>query len=262
MYPDACREQLFTQRHHWASVPCIVIPWIDPQSPLPAASTALDRDSNWPGLVCASEDLSASRLREAYSQGLFPWYSDEQPVLWWSPDPRMLLPTAQFKLRRSLRQRIRQLRQGRYELRVDTQFHAVMQACASVPRKGQDGTWITPAIRAAYGQLHADGMAHSVEIWSEGRLVGGLYAVNLGRAVFGESMFALEPDTSKLALAALVALCRAQGAAWIDCQQDTSHLTSLGAGPIARAEFLRLLHEALPAPALDWEWRPVYWDTF
>lgn len=226
-----------------------MIPWIKPGEPLPAAHTARTSPN---GLVCASLDLSARRLVEAYSRGLFPWYSDGQPVLWWSPDPRMVLRLAQFRLHRSLIKRLRAVhREQRWRISLDRCFAQVMQACAE-PRPGQPGTWITDQIRSAYGELHRLGLAHSVEVWRDQQLIGGLYGVALGRMFFGESMFARETDSSKCALAALVKLLGDQGFEAIDCQQNTAHLDSLGANEIPRTEFLALCTRLIAQPAPDW----------
>ena len=227
-----------------------MIPWLSAGDSFPPLDTALD-DPN--GLLAASEGLSWQRLLAAYSHGIFPWYSAGQPVLWWSPDPRMVLFTDEFKLSRSLRKTVAS---GRFELRVDSAFDDVMQGCAS-PREGQDGTWITSAVRRGYGDLFERGFAHSVESWRDGELVGGLYGVAIGRMFFGESMFALEADASKVALAHLVRQLRQWQFPMIDCQQQTAHLASLGARPIARVEFAaslsRLVHlvhldHAMPLP--------------
>ena len=216
-----------------------MIPWLHKGDPFPPIETALD-DPN--GLLAASEDLSWQRLLAAYSHGIFPWYSAGQPVLWWSPDPRMVLFTDEFKLSRSLRKTVAS---GRFEMRVDTAFDDVMQGCAA-PRDGQDGTWITEAVRRGYGELFDRGFAHSVESWRDNDLVGGLYGVAIGRMFFGESMFAREPDASKVALVALVQQLRKWEFPMIDCQQQTAHLATLGARPIPRDEFAatlsRLVH--------------------
>ena len=211
-----------------------MIPWLHEDDPFPPLDAALD-DPN--GLLAASEDLSSERLLAAYSQGIFPWYSAGQPVLWWSPDPRMVLPTAEFKMSRSLR---RAVDSGKFEIKVDTTFDAVMRGCAA-PRADQDGTWITEAVRAAYGALFRHGYAHSVEAWRDGELVGGLYGVAIGRMFFGESMFARQTDASKVALAHLVRQLRVWEFPLIDCQQQTAHLASMGARPIARSEFAKAL---------------------
>ena len=211
-----------------------MIPWLHPGEPFPPLEAALE-DPN--GLLAASEDLTPARLLAAYTRGIFPWYSAGQPVLWWSPDPRMVLHTAEFKVSRSLR---RVVQSARFEIRVDTAFDDVMRACAA-PRDEFGGTWITDAIRAGYGALHRQGYAHSVESWREGELVGGLYGVAIGRMFFGESMFARQTDASKVALAHLVRQLRAWEFPLIDCQQQTAHLGSLGARPIPRAEFAKAI---------------------
>ena len=211
-----------------------MIPWLHPGEPFPPLEAALE-DPN--GLLAASEDLTPARLLAAYTRGIFPWYSAGQPVLWWSPDPRMVLHTAEFKMSRSLR---RVVQAARFEIRVDTAFDDVMRACAA-PRDEFGGTWITDAIRAGYGALHRQGYAHSVESWREGELVGGLYGVAIGRMFFGESMFARQTDASKVALAHLVRQLRAWEFPLIDCQQQTAHLGSLGARPIPRAEFAKAI---------------------
>ncbi len=208
-----------------------VIPWLGPDTPFPPLAAALDEPN---GLLAASRDLSARRLLEAYSRGIFPWYSGDQPVLWWSPDPRMVLFVDEFKVARSLRKR---LRQRTVEIRADTSFRDVIESCAAVLRPGQSGTWITPQIVDAYTDLHRLGYAHSVEAWRDGELVGGLYGVAIGRVFFGESMLALEADASKVALVHLVAILRWLGVPMIDCQQETEHLASFGARPIPRAQF-------------------------
>jgi len=173
-------------------------------------------------------------LLDAYRQGIFPWYSGDQPVLWWSPDPRMVLFLDAFRVARSLRKRVKQ---QAVEVRADTAFRDVIEACANVLRPGQSGTWITPAIIDAYTALHKRGHAHSVEAWRDGELVGGLYGVAIGRMFYGESMFALEPDASKVALVHLVRVLRTLGFPMIDCQQETVHLASFGARPIPRDQF-------------------------
>jgi len=232
-----------------------MIPWLRPDAPFPPIDTALEEPD---GLLAASRDLTPERLLDAYARGIFPWYARDQPVLWWSPDPRTVLFVDEFHVTRSLRKRVKQ---QRFEIRVDSAFRAVMEACARVPRPGQAGTWITPAVVAAYGALHERGYAHSVEAWREGALVGGLYGVAIGRMFFGESMFALEPDASKVALVHLIAILRARGVPLVDCQMETAHLASFGARPIARRRFAelvaQLVHSAPPEdpwgmpPALD-----------
>jgi leucyl/phenylalanyl-tRNA--protein transferase len=278
--------------------------WVEPGEPLPEPERAL-REPN--GLLAAGRDLDADRLLEAYAHGIFPWFSRGQPVLWWSPDPRMVLFLDEFRITRSLRRTIRQRAErpqgraspspppegvkeawggpalpserpqgraspspppvgvkeasGRTELpserpgwriSTDEAFERVMRECAA-PRPDQDGTWIGEAIVAAYTALHRRGHAHSVELWHEDRLVGGLYGVAIGRMFYGESMFTRVPDASKMALAALVQGLLRAGFTVIDCQQNTAHLASLGAREIRRKDFLETVARltALPAPAWD-----------
>ncbi|MCY7315281.1 MAG: leucyl/phenylalanyl-tRNA--protein transferase [Rubrivivax sp.] len=237
--------------------------WIDDSLPLPPATRALGADSDAPGLVAAGGRVTPQRLEEAYRKGLFPWYSGGQPVLWWSPDPRMVLPVKSFKLSHSLRKTLRRfLRSPGCAVRFDSHFEAVVQACAQTPREGQDGTWIVPAMLDAYTAWHRAGRVHSAETWIDGQLVGGLYFVNLGRMCFGESMFSHVSDASKIALAALVAACRARGIPLIDCQQNTGHLASLGAQEISRDAFLAHLADVLPQPApVDWTYDEAHWAT-
>ena len=222
-----------------------MIPWLREDDPFPPLRRALV-DPN--GLLAASDDLSAARILAAYRRGIFPWYSTGQPVLWWSPDPRMVLPTDELKVSRSLAKIVRN---RVFEIRVDTAFDDVMKACAE-PRPGQPGTWITDAVRSAYGRLHGLGHAHSVESWRDGRLVGGLYGVSIGRMFFGESMFARESDASKVALVHLVRQLRKWKFPIVDCQQQTAHLASLGAKAMPRTTFAdaleRLVHSPPPIP--------------
>ena len=236
--------------------------WIDDDTPLPSPQGALGPESEAPGLVAAGGQVHAARLLEAYRQGIFPWYSAGQPVLWWSPDPRMVLPVAAFRMSHSLRKRLRQFRRAPgCEMRFDHDFRAVMLACAQTPREGQDGTWIVPDMVQAYTALHRAGHAHSVETWIDGQCVGGLYFVNIGRMCFGESMFSHRTDASKLALAGLVAACRARGVPLIDCQQNTGHLASLGAREMPRSDFLAHLARAgVEAAPADWTYDDSAWD--
>lgn len=223
--------------------------WIEPGQALPPASHALRQPD---GLLAAGRDLTAARLREAYGKGIFPWFSPGDPVLWWSPDPRMVLFIDEFKVSRSFAKTLRRLRAEKcWTLRTNTAFGRVMRECAA-PRPGADGTWITPEIIAAYCELHAQGAAHSVEVWRDDELIGGLYGVSLGRMFFGESMFARETDASKVALAALVHLLCEAGYRVIDCQQDTRHLASLGARPIDRESFLAIVSQYTAEAAPDW----------
>ena len=228
-----------------------MLPWINAGDAFPHASEALD-DPN--GLLCAGLDLSAALVLKAYERGIYPWYSEDQPVLWWSPDPRMVLYPSNFTLHRSLR---KTLKHADYEIRVDTSFEAVMRACAD-PRPDQDGTWISDAVIDAYCDLHRAGFAHSVETWIDGELAGGLYGIALGRAFFGESMFMRRTDASKIAFTHLVVQLRRWGFELIDCQQQTRHLASIGAAPISREKFLveldRLVHSpATPPRAGAWQ---------
>jgi leucyl/phenylalanyl-tRNA--protein transferase len=213
---------------------------------------ALPPGSDAPGLLAAGGSLTPARLAQAYSKGVFPWYSDGQPVLWWSPDPRMVLFLDELKLHRSLVKTLRRVRrEGRWTIELDRDFEATMRACAQ-PRPDQDGTWITPAIVRAYVGLHRAGLAHSVEVREDGELIGGLYGVSIGRMFYGESMFTRRPDASKCALAALVFLLREHGFSVIDCQQATSHLASLGGREISRAVFLDRVASLTAQPPPDW----------
>ena len=218
-------------------------------------------DSPASGLLAASQSLDADRLVQAYQQGIFPWYSPGQPVLWWSPDPRMVLDPGAFRLHRSLRQSLRRwtARTGT-ELVFDRAFPEVIARCAGQPRPGQSGTWIVPAIVQAYTELHRRGLAHSAELWQDGQLVAGLYFVALGRALFGESMFTTVSDGSKMALCLLVSVARHYGIALIDCQQNTRHLASLGAREIPRAHFLNQLRDAAQQASIHWASETLYWQ--
>ena len=237
------------------------LPWLEPDDPLPDPMQAWGADAPAPGLLAAGGTLGVESLRAAYSQGTFPWYGPGQPILWWAPDPRMVLMVEEFKLHRSLLKTLKAFRNNpACEIRMNHSFHAVITACATKERDGQAGTWIVPEMIEAYTDLHRAGYAHSVETWVDGRLTGGLYCVALGKAVFGESMFAHTTDASKIALAALVSLCRHHGAEMIDCQQNTRHLASLGAREMSRAEFLAHVRQGMRLPALPWSFDPVYWN--
>lgn len=238
------------------------IPWLDADKALPLAATAHPKGSEISGLVAAGTDLSSQRLHEAYSLGIFPWFSEGQPVLWWSPNPRMVLKPESFKLHRSLRKTLLAfLASNQCEIRIDSAFEQVIQSCANVSRGGKLGSWIVPNMIRAYVDLHHAGFAHSVETWVDGELVGGLYCVALGRAVFGESMFALKTDASKIALSGLVALTKAQQVPWIDCQQNTTHLASLGAQEIERSIFIEGISAAQAKGSLDWQLQPIHWQA-
>ena len=238
------------------------IPWIEGDAAFPPPSSALGPDTGLAGLLAIGGDLSAERLQQAYRQGIFPWYSHGQPILWWSPDPRMVLKTADFKVARSLRKTLRRFAASpSCEVRVDTAFDRVIGYCAEVYRDGQIGTWITPDMQAAYRALHRQGTAHSFETWVEGELVGGLYGVCVGRMFFGESMFSRQPDASKIALAALVVACRQRGIEWIDCQQNTGHLASLGAHEVPRSEFeAHLARVTSLTPPGEWSYHRGEWS--
>ncbi|MBE7940153.1 MULTISPECIES: leucyl/phenylalanyl-tRNA--protein transferase [Ramlibacter] len=237
------------------------LPWLAPGDAFPDPSRAWDAAQPAPGLLAAGGALDVDSLRRAYSQGIFPWFSEGQPILWWSTDPRMVLQPQDFRLHRSLRKTLARLRTlPGFELRFDSDFEAVIRACAGSERPGQNGTWIVPQMVRAYLAFHAAGHAHSVETWLHGELVGGLYCVAIGQAVFGESMFTRVPDASKVALAGLVAFCRHHGVRQVDCQQNTRHLASLGAQEMPRRQFLSEVARAVRKPALDWRFDPVYWD--
>ena len=236
------------------------LPWLEAGEAFPPVAQAWGERDPVPGLLAGGADLSLATLEKAYAQGIFPWFSAGQPILWWSPDPRMVLPVSSFKLHRSLRRVIQSfLATPGCEVRVDHDFAAVIHACASAPREGQSGTWILPEMQAAYIALHHAGLAHSIETWADDQLIGGLYCTAVGQAVFGESMFARQADASKIALAALVALCRSQGVRLIDCQQNTPHLASLGAGEMPREAFCAQVAQAANQPPLHWRANSIEW---
>lgn len=203
------------------------------------------------GLLAIGGDLSAERLLLAYRLGIFPWYSKGQPILWWSPDPRLIIRPEEFHVSRRLRQK---LKKGGYEVTFDRAFASVIRACATVPRKGQTGTWITPEMEEAYIRLHELGFAHSAESWSEGKLAGGVYGVSLGRCFFAESMFFYRTDASKVALATLIQKLKSWGFHMIDAQMTSEHLLRLGAREIPRRLFLQWLKHALSFPTLRGPW--------
>lgn len=237
-----------------------MIPWLAPDSPFPDISTALTEQDGAPGLLAAGADLSADRLLDAYSQGIFPWFSDNQPILWWSTDPRMVLFTDRFTVSHSLHKTLKKVDQsiangGRWQVSFDSAFDKVIRACAA-PRSYASGTWISQQIIDGYSSLHQRGFAHSAEVWLDGELVGGAYGVCIGKMFYGESMFAQATDASKIALAYLVRLLKLQGVTMIDCQQETAHLASLGAAPISRAEFISHMKKAIRQEALT-NWQPI-----
>ena len=196
------------------------------------------------GIVAYGGDLHPSRLLLAYRSGIFPWYSKGDPILWWSPDPRLIMELEDFRLRRSLKKRLK-----RFEIRFDTAFERVMRECAAVPRPGQRGSWILDEVIEAYSELHALGYAHSIEAYLDGELVGGLYGIAIGRVFCGESMFARSSDASKAAFAVLVERLKEWGFDFIDCQVPTAHLKSLGAVEVSRHLFLERLKGAVEADA-------------
>lgn len=206
------------------------------------------------GLLAVGGDLAPDRILMAYHQGIFPWYSEGSPILWWSPDPRMILMTAELKISKSMRQ---VMRSGKFKITYDKAFEEVIEACGNVPRPGQDGTWLTQEMRLAYIQLHQLGFAHSVEVWREGRLVGGLYGLAIGSVFCGESMFSLESNASKAGFIDLVKRLQAIGFRFVDCQVHTPHLESLGAKEVPREEFLDLLETALQDEDLDQAWHTL-----
>ncbi len=220
-------------------------------------------DTDAPGLLAAGGTVTPARLVEAYSQGIFPWYSTGQPVLWWSPDPRMVLPVQQFHLSHTMKKTLRRfLRTPGCTVRFDSQFETVMKACAGTPRDGQEGTWIVPDMVQAYTDGHRAGFVHCAETYLHGELAGGLYFVNLGRMCFGESMFSWRTDASKIALAALVAACRVRGVDLIDCQQNTGHLARMGAHEIPRSAFQAHLQRTVAAaPVIEWTYDEAAWGS-
>lgn len=235
-----------------------MIPWLPREPVFPALDTAPSEPN---GLLAAGGDLSPQRLLAAYRRGIFPWYSAGEPILWWSPDPRMVLFPDELKISPSL---AKTLRNANYEVRLDTAFGEVIRACANKPREGQPGTWITGEMQAAYCELHRMGYAHSVETWIDDRLAAGLYGIAIGRAFYGESMFTDARDASKIALAHLCAHLKRRGFGIIDCQMETAHLASLGARPIPRRDFAARLDDLCaqgdapghwPAAAVDGHFR-------
>jgi leucyl/phenylalanyl-tRNA---protein transferase len=224
-----------------------MIPLLGSRDPFPPVDRALDEPN---GLLAAGATLDVERLVDAYSRGIFPWFSDGDPILWWSPDPRMVLETNGFRISRSLRRR---LRRPDYSVTMDRAFRAVLEACAA-PRPEQDGTWLTATMMHAYERLHRAGLAHSVEVWMDDRLAGGLYGVALGRMFYGESMFSRRTDGSKIALAYLTAQLRDWHFPLVDCQMQTSHLASLGAIEVTRRSFVRAVTRLVKEPGREGLW--------
>jgi leucyl/phenylalanyl-tRNA--protein transferase len=237
-----------------------MIPWLHHNSPFPDVSRALTEADGAAGLLAAGADLSPERLLSAYRQGIFPWFSEGQPILWWSTDPRMVLRCDDFIVSHSLKKTLRKVARsmqgnGPWQVRFDSSFERVMRACAE-PRRDGPGTWISEDIVSGYCGLHRLGYAHSSELWLEGELVGGAYGVCIGRMFYGESMFARVTDASKIALAYLVAFLKHHGVVMIDCQQQTGHLASLGARPIPRSDFIKHLRIATALPLIT-DWQPL-----
>lgn len=240
------------------------IVWLEQQDAFPSPRFFVQDDPQLPeGLIALSASIDAQRLLAAYRLGIFPWYSAGQPVMWWCTSPRMVLPTKEFKVSRSLRKTIQQIITNPvWEIRVDTCFREVMTACSASKRNGQDGTWITSEIIDAYCALHAQGIAHSVEVWHNNILVGGLYGINLGQMFFGESMFTRVTDASKIALCALCQWCSSVHIDLIDCQQETQHLASLGAYPIPKTVFLNWLEEHIDLNPPQWNWNKTVLSAY
>jgi leucyl/phenylalanyl-tRNA--protein transferase len=237
-----------------------MIPWLEGHAPFPNVSEALTDADGAAGLLAAGGDLSPQRLLQAYRHGIFPWFSEGQPILWWSTDPRMVLYTDRFAISASLKKTLRKVHKstmshGRWQIRFDTAFEQVMRACAA-PRRDGTGTWISEDIIDGYCALHRMGYAHSSECWLDGKLVGGAYGVSIGRMFYGESMFARVSDASKIALAYLVHFLKKHGVELIDCQQETSHLALLGGAPISRAEFISHVQKATTQPEIE-VWKPL-----
>ena len=224
-----------------------MIPWLTPETPFPPLGTALTHPN---GLLAAGGDLSPQRLIAAYRCGIFPWFNEGDPILWWSPDPRMVLFPPELKISRSLR---KTLKKANYTIRADSAFNQVVRACAE-PRKERPGTWIHDEMIAAYTALHEMGLAHSIETWMEGELVGGLYGVAQGKMFFGESMFSRTTDASKVAFVHLVRHLERRGFKMIDCQMKTAHLASFGAREISRNEFSLKLKELVNYPERVDKW--------
>jgi len=227
--------------------------WLSPDDPpesFPPVGRALSEPD---GLLAAGGDLGEERLLHAYRNGIFPWYEEGQPLLWWSPDPRCIFMPGDFHVSRRWR---RELRQSTAEIRINTAFTDVVRECAG-PRRSEQGTWITPAIQVAYENLHQQGWAHSIEVWQSGELVGGLYGLAIGKAFFGESMFSLTSNASKTALLYVTGLLNSGEIEVLDCQVESGHLTSLGARAIPRGEFLRRLDSACGTGRLYDNWPDV-----
>jgi leucyl/phenylalanyl-tRNA--protein transferase len=238
------------------------ITWLDdPEVPLPATHLAWGPQTPAPGLLAAGGLTTLQRLEQAYRHGVFPWYGPNEPVMWWTPNPRMVLWPQEFRLHRSMRQTLKRwVRDAGCEIRIDSDFSAVIRACANTPREGQADTWIVPEMVDSYTRWHHLGRVHSFEAWRYGQLIGGLYGVGMGRMFFGESMFTRETDGSKIALAALIAFAREHDIGLIDCQQRTAHLASFGGRELPRSEFEARLQALTSRPEItDWTYHPRLW---
>ena len=222
-----------------------MIPFLGPADPFPPVDQALAEPD---GLLAAGADLTTGRLVDAYRHGIFPWFNDGDPILWWSPDPRIVLAPGAFHVSHSLKKK---LTQRRFTVTADTVFAAVLDECAAL-RPYEGGTWLTPPMKDAYLTLHEHGLAHSIEVWMDGALAGGVYGVGLGRMFFGESMFSRRTDASKIALACLAAQVDRWGFPWIDCQLETDHLVSLGATRMPRRRFVAEVARLVREPAPNW----------
>ncbi len=240
----------------------MTLPWLDLETPFPPPEFALKEPD---GLLACGGDLSLNRMINAYRQGIFPWYSEPQPILWWTPSQRMVLKCKDFVISHSLKKKLKQIAKQEtlpnpaIQIKVDTAFIQVMQACAA-PRQYQAGTWINRDIINAYTSLHEVGLAHSIETWIDGKLAGGLYGLSIGKMFYGESMFSNVSDSSKIALAYAVHFLDRHGVEWIDCQQETRHLGSLGASPVARKTFMEHLEKAIPQTPPPWRAGILYSD--
>lgn len=229
--------------------------WLDRDTPFPDPADAL---ADPPGLLAAGADLSIARLRQAYQQGIFPWFQEGEPILWWSPEPRMVLKCEDFHPSHSLRKRLRQIahhqQQNNFDVivKVDHALRGVMQGCARRTADGRAETWITRDMQLAYEAWHLAGQVHSIETWMNGQLSGGLYGVSIGHMFYGESMFSHATDASKIALAHLVRFLHQQGVTWIDCQMQTDHLGRLGARPVSRDDFVRHVRQTSAQTPINW----------
>lgn len=230
------------------------LPFLQPGEEFPDVEAALGQSSPMPGLLAAGGDLSINTLKRAYSRGIFPWNSECQPILWWSPNPRMVLQVSQFRIHRSFRKTLKRFAAAENcTVRMNTAFEHVLRGCAFSTRPGQNGTWLTDDMLDACQRMHQAGYSHSVETWVNQQLIGGLYLTCIGQAVYGESMFSTQPNASKIALAALVCFCALNSVTWIDCQQQTAHLHTLGAREIPRHAFSTWVAKAIRKPALHWQ---------